>query len=56
MTMSSEMYVFAGCNGAGKSTLIEHYDGAFDIIVNPDVIAKQLNPENPRSVDWAACL
>jgi predicted ABC-type ATPase len=49
-----EMYVFAGCNGAGKSTLIEHFDEAFVIVINPDTIAKRLNPDDPRSVDLSA--
>jgi predicted ABC-type ATPase len=49
-----ELYVFAGCNGAGKSTLIEHYGQSFDTIINPDLIAKQLNPADPRSADLSA--
>ena len=49
-----EMYVFAGCNGAGKSTLIDDFDGEFDIIINPDLIAKKLSPGNPRSKDLSA--
>jgi len=49
-----ELYVFAGCNGAGKSTLIEHYGQVFGIVVNPDLIAKNLNPSNPRSADLSA--
>jgi len=49
-----EMYVFAGCNGAGKSTLIEQFGSGFDTIVNPDQIAKQINPDNPRSADLSA--
>lgn len=49
-----EIYIFAGCNGAGKSTLIDHFGGGFGIIINPDQIAKQLNPTDPRSVDLSA--
>lgn len=49
-----ELYVFAGCNGAGKSTLIEHYGQSFDTIINPDLIAKQLNSADPRSADLSA--
>lgn len=48
------MYVFAGCNGAGKSTLIEHFGSGFDVIINPDLIAKQINPDNPRRADLSA--
>lgn len=54
MAFLPEMYVFAGCNGAGKSTLIEHFGGEFVKVINPDIIAKRLNPENPRSVDLSA--
>lgn len=54
MNKAPEFYVFAGCNGAGKSTLIEHYGQAFDVVVNPDLIAKHLNPSNPRSADLSA--
>lgn len=49
-----EMYVFAGCNGAGKSTLIDDFGGEFDIVINPDLIAKRLSPDNPRSMDLSA--
>lgn len=48
------MYVFAGCNGAGKSTLIEQFDYGFDTIINPDQIAKRINPNNPRGADLSA--
>lgn len=50
----TSMYVFAGCNGAGKSTLIEAYGNDFDTIINPDMIAKQLNPNDPRKADLSA--
>jgi predicted ABC-type ATPase len=49
-----EMYVFAGCNGSGKSTLIEQIGVQFANIINPDHIAKQLKPNDPRSVDLSA--
>ncbi|SCW86052.1 Predicted ABC-type ATPase [Paenibacillus tianmuensis] len=49
-----EMTVFAGCNGAGKSTLIEHYGEEFKTIINPDLFARVLNPENPRKADLSA--
>lgn len=54
MNKAPEFYVFAGCNGAGKSTLIEHYGQSFGIVVNPDLIAKNLNPPNPRNADLSA--
>ncbi|NOU69309.1 hypothetical protein GC096_35420 [Paenibacillus sp. LMG 31461] len=49
-----EMTVFAGCNGAGKSTLIDHYGDTFDNLINPDLYARVINPENPRKADLAA--
>lgn len=46
--------MYAGANGAGKSTL--RADGAdpVDIEIDPDRIARQINPGDPRSVDFAA--
>lgn len=49
-----EMTIFAGCNGAGKSTLIESFLDNKDCVINPDLFAAQLNPLNPRSVDFQA--
>ncbi|MBB6673582.1 zeta toxin family protein [Cohnella nanjingensis] len=49
-----EMTVFAGCNGAGKSTLIDHYGETFDNLINPDLYARQINPEDPRKADLTA--
>ncbi|MDO7907496.1 zeta toxin family protein [Paenibacillus sp. JX-17] len=49
-----ELTLFAGCNGAGKSTLIEHFGETFDNLINPDVFARSLNPENPRKADLSA--
>lgn len=46
--------VFAGCNGAGKSTLIECTIDDMNSVINPDIFAAQLNPINPRSVDYRA--
>ena len=38
------LWVFAGPNGSGKSTIIERYFAKRLPIVNPDDIAKELNP------------
>lgn len=48
------MTVFAGCNGAGKSTLIENMFEDMGSVINPDFFAVQINPFNPRSVDYQA--
>lgn len=48
------MTVFAGCNGAGKSTLIESMFEDMGSVINPDLFAAQLNPSDPRSVDYQA--
>ena len=50
------MTVFAGTNGAGKSTIsfqLRYYVGT---IIDPDQIAKRINPEDPRSADLSAGL
>ncbi len=47
--------VFAGPNGAGKSTLtaLTEFDGR-ERLLDPDAIAKQLNPANPLAAAIAA--
>lgn len=48
------LIVYAGANGAGKSTL--RADGAdpVDLEIDPDRIAREIRPADPRSVDFAA--
>lgn len=50
------MYVFAGNNGSGKSTLrnllIDKI--GIDINIDPDSIARRIDPENPESKRLAA--
>ncbi|ETT64405.1 hypothetical protein C173_21406 [Paenibacillus sp. FSL R7-277] len=48
------MTVFAGTNGAGKSTISFQLRDYVGIIIDPDQIAKRINPENPRSADLSA--
>ncbi|MDT0125518.1 zeta toxin family protein [Paenibacillus sp. RRE4] len=48
------MTVFAGTNGAGKSTLSMQMREWLGELVDPDQIARELKPENPRSADLSA--
>lgn len=48
------MTVFAGTNGAGKSTLSMQIRDTLGELVDPDQIARELKPEDPRSADLSA--
>jgi predicted ABC-type ATPase len=51
------LYILAGPNGAGKTTAAEFLlPDVFntDIFINADLIAAQLNPQNPESVAFRA--
>lgn len=48
------MTVFAGTNDAGKSTISQQMKEMVGIIIDPDAIAKSLNPNHPREVDLSA--
>ena len=48
------LIVYAGANGAGKSTLRAGGADLVEIEIDPDRIARQINPTVPRSVDFAA--
>lgn len=43
-----QLWVVAGPNGSGKSTLAEKYLAGRLPIVNPDVIARELDPNDPH--------
>lgn len=46
---------YGGTNGSGKTTLRAAYDDqSIDIHIDPDQIARKINPQDPRSVDMAA--
>ena len=47
-----EIYIIGGCNGSGKTTFALNIFPDFSNIefVNADIIAAQLNPDNPESV------
>lgn len=50
-----QLWVLAGGNGAGKSTLYHLYLAGYGIpFVNADLIAWDLNPENPEVVSYHA--
>lgn len=48
------MTVFAGTNGAGKSTLTEQLANRVGEIIDPDAIARTINPKHPESVSPSA--
>ncbi|EFU39353.1 hypothetical protein PVOR_25388 [Paenibacillus vortex V453] len=48
------MTVFAGTNGAGKSTLTRNFNHQLGEIIDPDAIAKTINPMHPESVSPSA--
>ena len=48
------LVVYAGANGAGKSSLRAGGADAVDVEIDPDRIARQINPADPRSVDFVA--
>ncbi len=48
------LIVYAGANGTGKSSLRAGGADAVDVEIDPDRIARQINPADPRSVDFAA--
>ncbi len=49
-----QLIVYAGANGAGKSSLRAGGADPVDVEIDPDRIARQMNPTDPRSVDFAA--
>ncbi|SDS68419.1 Predicted ABC-type ATPase [Paenibacillaceae bacterium GAS479] len=48
------MTVFAGTNGAGKSTISLQMRNWLGELVDPDQIARELKPDDPRSADLSA--
>lgn len=49
-----QLIVYAGANGAGKSSLRAGGTDPVDVEIDPDRIARQISPTDPRSVDFAA--
>lgn len=48
------LVVYAGANGAGKSTLRADGDDPVTLEIDPDRIAREIDPTDPRAVDFAA--
>lgn len=50
-----QIWILAGANGAGKSTFYNHYLRDYGIkFVNSDLIAKEINPNNPEKTSYNA--
>lgn len=43
--------VYAGPNGSGKSSVRDVIETPVEVVIDPDRIARQINPADPRSVD-----
>ena len=55
MAVSKQLWVLAGGNGAGKTTFYNLFLAPKGIkLVNADIIAKAINPENPEKFSYAA--
>ena len=55
MTVSKQLWILAGGNGAGKTTFYNLFLAPKGIkLVNADIIAKAINPENPQKVSYEA--
>ena len=50
----SRLIVYAGPNGSGKSSLRETFGETTDVVIDPDQIARAINPTDPRAVDREA--
>jgi predicted ABC-type ATPase len=48
------LVVYAGANGAGKSSLRAGGADPVEIEIDPDRIAREIDPADPRAVDFAA--
>lgn len=48
------LLVYAGANGAGKSSLRAGGTDPVEVVIDPDAIAREIAPTDPRSADFAA--
>ena len=49
-----DFIVFAGPNGSGKSSVRDAIANPVEVIIDPDRIARSINPSDPRAVDAQA--
>jgi predicted ABC-type ATPase len=55
MAVSKQLWLLAGGNGAGKTTFYNLFLAPKGIkLVNADIIARTISPENPEKVSYAA--
>ena len=55
MPDQKQLWLLAGANGAGKSTFYKHYLSEHGIkFVNADLIAREIDPDNPETVSYEA--
>ena len=55
MAVPKQLWILAGGNGAGKTTFYNLFLAPIGIkLVNADVIAEAINPENPEKVSYEA--
>jgi len=55
MAVSRQLWILAGGNGAGKTTFYNLFLAPKGIkLVNADIIAEAISPENPEKVSYAA--
>lgn len=50
----SSFIVFAGPNGSGKSSVRDAIPNPAEVVIDPDRLAREINPADPRSVDRQA--
>lgn len=49
-----ELVVYAGPNGSGKSSLRDILNDTADVVIDPDSLARAVNPGQPRMADYEA--
>lgn len=55
MPEKKQLWLLTGANGAGKSTFYKHYLSGYGIkFVNADLIAAEIDPDNPEKVSYKA--
>ena len=50
----TDFIMFAGPNGSGKSTVRDAVTNPAEVVIDPDRIARELNPSDPKSVEGQA--